>query len=236
MHIETRGEWAAKVYELFSKLSGGDGGARTNDNASASSVAIDHMIIIDRMVDVITPMLTQLTYTALIDELFTIKTGGVDQLHNRRTCVEIVELPRDAFPSVGDEQSPSATAAPVQPNRRIRLHSRDDALYADLRDAHIHAVPAVLSRHIRQLAQLEQTRHDARTVREYADFVRRLPALTAAKAAATTHTTIAELIKAHTQSEEFADRLTCEQGMARTRAYLRVQNFSMASIRTSARR
>ncbi len=124
-------------------------------------------------------------------------------------CVEIVELPRDAFPTAGDDPAPTA---PVQPNRRIRLHARDDALYADVRDAHIHAVPAVLSRHIRQLAQLEQTRHDARTVREYADFVRRLPILTAAKAAATTHTTIAELIKAQTQSDEFVDRLMCEQG------------------------
>jgi len=41
-------------------------------------IGIETMIIIDRTIDLVTPMCTQLTYEGLIDEIFHIKNGCVD--------------------------------------------------------------------------------------------------------------------------------------------------------------
>ena len=45
------------------------------DNLLGAAHAIDSLVIIDRRVDMITPMLTQLTYEGLIDEMIGIKNG-----------------------------------------------------------------------------------------------------------------------------------------------------------------
>jgi vacuolar protein sorting-associated protein 33A len=47
--------------------------SRTPATLSHTSEVIDSLIIIDRHVDMITPMLTQLTYEGLIDEFFGIQ-------------------------------------------------------------------------------------------------------------------------------------------------------------------
>ena len=46
----------------------------TPDTLLSPSADIDSLIIIDRRVDMITPLLTQLTYEGLIDELIGIKS------------------------------------------------------------------------------------------------------------------------------------------------------------------
>lgn len=43
----------------------------------AGSLAIDELILIDREVDCVTPMCTQLTYEGLLDEVLGIKNGSV---------------------------------------------------------------------------------------------------------------------------------------------------------------
>lgn len=43
------------------------------ENLMTPSTKIDSLIVIDRRVDMITPLLTQLTYEGLIDELIGIK-------------------------------------------------------------------------------------------------------------------------------------------------------------------
>jgi hypothetical protein len=45
----------------------------TNNDPSISSDKFDSLIILDRRVDMITPLLTQLTYEGLVDELIGIK-------------------------------------------------------------------------------------------------------------------------------------------------------------------
>jgi Proteins involved in synaptic transmission and general secretion, Sec1 family len=47
----------------------------TPDTLLAPSEKVDSLVILDRRVDMITPLLTQLTYEGLIDELIGIKNG-----------------------------------------------------------------------------------------------------------------------------------------------------------------
>lgn len=79
-----------KAYGLFPRIMGkGDGAKklanllvkmRPTSSASAdlaaTSSSFDSLIIIDRSTDLVTPMLTQLTYEGLLDELFGIKNGA----------------------------------------------------------------------------------------------------------------------------------------------------------------
>ena len=145
----------------------------------------------------VTPLLTQHTYAGMVDELFVIRT-------------DVAELPREAF-TAADEAAPSTSQTQVGP-KRVRLHAADDPLYGELRDAHADTLGAILGRHIRALTAQEQRRHDA-SVRELADFVRRLPQLTQAKQRAATHTTVAELI-ATARTDEFGERVVYELGVA----------------------
>ena len=43
----------------------------------AGAVSLDEIILIDRAVDMITPMCTQLTYEGLVDEILGIRNGSV---------------------------------------------------------------------------------------------------------------------------------------------------------------
>ena len=57
----------------------------------------------------------------------------------------------------------------------------------------------------------EGERHEARNVRELKQFVDKLPGMQAAKASLATHTTVAELVKAKIDCEEFRPSLELEQ-------------------------
>ena len=48
----------------------------SSDTLLSSSSRIDSLIVLDRRVDMITPLLTQLTYEGLVDELIGIKNCG----------------------------------------------------------------------------------------------------------------------------------------------------------------
>lgn len=55
-----------------------------SDNLSTRSDKMDSLIIIDRRVDMVTPLLTQLTYEGLIDEMIGVKNCApltLSQLH-----------------------------------------------------------------------------------------------------------------------------------------------------------
>ena len=61
-------------------------------NESQITPQIDNLMIIDRTVDSLTPLLSQLTYEGLIDELFTINNSQSSQFSR------ILELLSRAFP------------------------------------------------------------------------------------------------------------------------------------------
>lgn len=69
LKVTGRGPAASKVWELLERLN------REEDDKTfpVSSVAIEHLLLLDRSVDLLSPLVTQLTYEGLIDEIFGIK-------------------------------------------------------------------------------------------------------------------------------------------------------------------
>ncbi|EEB20262.1 vacuolar protein sorting 33A, putative [Pediculus humanus corporis] len=152
---------------------------------------IDHLLLIDRSVDLITPMATQLTYEGLIDELFGI---------NNTTA----QFPSERF--MKTENEPEVLTAI---KKQIILNSNDE-LFADIRDKHFNAVGHVLSRKAKHISAMYDVK-PGESVEQMSRFVMQLPQLKNSKRLLAIHTTIAELIKEKTDVPEFLDSLQVEQ-------------------------
>lgn len=115
-----KGQAAKQVWDLVTRLQ------REKDNAESTKTNqtcyIDQILLIDRNVDLITPLATQLTYEGLIDEIFGIKN-----------CT--ASFPIDNFLS-NEERNTESLA---EDKKQIVLNSADK-LFADIRDKNFNAV------------------------------------------------------------------------------------------------
>uniref|UniRef100_A0A673L6G5 Vacuolar protein sorting-associated protein 33A n=1 Tax=Sinocyclocheilus rhinocerous TaxID=307959 RepID=A0A673L6G5_9TELE len=174
----------------------------------------DTLLLLDRNVDLLTPLATQLTYEGLIDEIFGITNG-------------YVKLPPEKFAQ--KKQGEGGKDLPTEP-KKLQLNSAEE-LYAEIRDKNFNAVGVALSKKAKIISAAFEERHNAKTVGEIKQFVSQLPHMQAARGSLANHTSIAELIKditsksvercqlqqttivAHpsVSSEDFFDSLTVEQ-------------------------
>ncbi|XP_071447108.1 vacuolar protein sorting-associated protein 33A-like isoform X2 [Hetaerina americana] len=154
---------------------------------------IDHVLLLDRAVDLLSPLATQLTYEGLIDEIFGIQNS-------------IVEIPSDKFSSQVNTSSSNLS----KEIKQIELNSGEE-LFAEIRDKNFNAVGPALRRKANLISSQLDARSKEKTIQEMKQFVARLPHILASKQSLEVHTTIAELIKENTDSEEFLDSLQKEQ-------------------------
>ena len=92
---------------------------------------VDTLVIIDRLADLVTPMVTPLTYEGLVDEVM----GGI-----HHGCAR---LPRAVVADDADETA-SAAAADADGDRVAYALNSRDALYAEVRDLNIEELGARL--------------------------------------------------------------------------------------------
>ncbi|XP_072028942.1 vacuolar protein sorting-associated protein 33A-like [Amphiura filiformis] len=158
---------------------------------------IDTLLLLDRTVDLLTPLATQLTYEGLIDEIYGVQNTTV-------------KLPPEKFAKKDDgNQQQQQQDLPTEP-KKIQLNSSDE-LFALIRDKNFHAVGPELSRKAKSLSAAYEERKGAKTVRDIKQFVSKLPHIQAAKQSLATHTSIAELVKERTDKETFMDSLQTQQ-------------------------
>nr|5BUZ_A Chain A, SM (Sec1/Munc18-like) protein [Thermochaetoides thermophila DSM 1495]5BUZ_D Chain D, SM (Sec1/Munc18-like) protein [Thermochaetoides thermophila DSM 1495]5BV0_A Chain A, SM (Sec1/Munc18-like) protein [Thermochaetoides thermophila DSM 1495]5BV1_A Chain A, VPS33 [Thermochaetoides thermophila DSM 1495]5BV1_C Chain C, VPS33 [Thermochaetoides thermophila DSM 1495] len=203
-----KGENAKRVADLLSRmrqelLAGEEAGE--SDRAGLSpSTTIESVIIIDREVDFVTPLLTQLTYEGLIDEYFGIQ--------NNQTDVDAVIVGAPA-------QSAASTSTAVPTNssqsrkRKIQLDG-SDSLYSQLRDANFAIVGSLLNTVARRLKSDYESRHNTKTTAELKEFVKKLPGYQAEQQSLKIHSNIAEEIINYTRTEIFNKLLEVQQNLA----------------------
>uniref|UniRef100_A0A8C5LQK2 VPS33A core subunit of CORVET and HOPS complexes n=1 Tax=Leptobrachium leishanense TaxID=445787 RepID=A0A8C5LQK2_9ANUR len=154
----------------------------------------DTLLLLDRNVDMLTPLATQLSYEGLIDEVY-----GIQNSH--------VKLPPEKF--APKKQGEGGKDLPTEA-KKLLLNSAEE-LYAEIRDKNFNAVGSVLSKKAKIISAAFEGRHNAKTVGEIKQFVSQLPHMQAERTSLANHTSIAELIKDITTSEAFFDNLTVEQ-------------------------
>ncbi|KAJ1561754.1 hypothetical protein HK096_003449 [Nowakowskiella sp. JEL0078] len=166
-----------------------DGVNDTDRNIFPPSSEIDSLIIIDRTVDLVTPMCTQLTYEGLIDEKFGI----------RSTFVELdPSMHGPAIPPAGSSATPSISNRP----KKVPLNSQDK-LFGRLRDLNFAVIGGLLSQVARKIQDDYEGRHQAKTVTQIKDFVGKMGNLQAEHQSARLHTNITEEITKFTLDQDF---------------------------------
>ncbi|CRL07306.1 CLUMA_CG020285, isoform A [Clunio marinus] len=188
--IVGKGRFAEKVKELVKTMT-------FNENVGGNDKgSIDQLIILDRSIDILSALATQLTYEGLIDEFYGI---------NNTT----VSFPAEKFASPSEDINFSRVATSSE-KKQIMLNSREE-LYVELRDKNFNAVGRVLSRLAKFITSAANERHGEKTIQELKKIVETLPKFKANETSFSTHTTIATLIKDHISQYEFLDELSCEQ-------------------------
>lgn len=165
------------------------------------SATFENLIIIDREVDFATPLLTQLTYEGLLDEMFKIEHG--------MTEVDASILAA----SQGQQQSGASSTTPSH-KRKIPLSS-SDALFASLRHTHFTIVGSLLNRVARRLQSTYESRHNLtnQTTAEMKAFVSKLPGYQAESSSVKQHTSLLEALLSNTSSPLFRSALEAQQAL-----------------------
>lgn len=120
-------------------------------NQSSLGDTIDSLVIFDRKIDLMSPLLTQLTYEGLVDEAI-----GITNSH--------VEVPSSllAPPQNPPPATSSATAAanttPTDKPKKHQLSTASDPLLAQLRDLNFSSIARQLSKTAHRLAEAKVRR------------------------------------------------------------------------------
>ncbi|XP_014443593.1 vacuolar protein sorting-associated protein 33A isoform X1 [Tupaia chinensis] len=184
-----KGECARQVANMMIRMK-----REFTGSQNAIFPVFDNLLLLDRNVDLLTPLATQLTYEGLIDEIYGIQNS-------------YVKLPPEKF--APKKQGEGGKDLPTEA-KKLQLNSAEE-LYAEIRDKNFNAVGSVLSKKAKIISAAFEERHNAKTVGEIKQFVSQLPHMQAARGSLANHTSIAELIKDVTTSEDFFDKLTVEQ-------------------------
>lgn len=152
------------------------------------------MIILDRQVDMITPLVTPLTYEGLLDEVVGIENGFL-QLSLQTLNPE-------------EETNPSTVVA-------LGVHA-GDTLYAEVRDQHVEKFGSFLQNQAKALQESHANftnKGTKKDLNEIHQFVKQIPMFTQNLRSLTNHIHLAELIKAHTEQVTFREQWQTERSI-----------------------
>jgi hypothetical protein len=205
--ITGKGDHGKRLADLLARmrqeLIASEDTSDTNKLGLTPSTTIESLIVVDREIDFATPLLTQLTYEGLIDEVVGIKNNYADV---DTSVVGAAPQPQNAAKTVG--------AAPAQPKKRKILLDSTDKLYGQLRDTNFAIVGSLLNKVARRLQTDYDSRHGTKTTAELRDFVNKLPGYQEEQKSLKIHTGLAEEIMKHTRTDQFSRLLEVQQNLA----------------------
>ncbi|POY72706.1 hypothetical protein BMF94_4536 [Rhodotorula taiwanensis] len=198
-----KGDSARRLVDLLKRFRAEQPSAMAQGAPLANGV-IDSMIVLDRQVDMVSALCTQLTYEGLVDEVVGIKHSHID-----------------VDPNLLNPPPPASTSTPTQtsmnvPTPRKRKHllsSSTDQLFSELRDQNFAVVGSVLNRTARRLNEDYEKRHQAKTAAELRQFVGQLGGLQSEHQALRLHTNLTEQIMGLTRTDEFNIALEVQQNL-----------------------
>ncbi|XP_057798899.1 vacuolar protein-sorting-associated protein 33 homolog [Salvia miltiorrhiza] len=188
-NVRAKGKGAARVADILTRM-------QTEEPVNAANMGIplpeiNTLILLDREVDMITPMLTQLTYEGLIDEFLGVKNGAVEL---------------DAS-IMGAQQEGKKTKVPL---------NSSDKLFKETRDLNFEVVVQVLRQKATSMKQdYTEISTTTQTVSELKDFVKKLNSLPEM----TRHINLAQHLTTFTSKSVFAERLDMEQTLVEAQSY-----------------
>jgi len=173
---------------------------------------IQALLVIDRKIDLVTPMLTPLTYEGLIDKVLQIQVGG---------CVSVKKSVIE--PDDHDHQSQRGRGRDTtNKDPEILLPLNDsDPLYTEVRDKHVEVFGSFLQNQAKALKESHSqftNREMARDLSEIHQFVKQIPVFTRNLRLLKNHIHIAELVKSAAEATNFRQRWQTERSMLESEA------------------
>lgn len=159
--------------------------------------AISEVILIDRLVDPITPMLTMLTYEGLVDEFFGVNTSSV-------------ELPMEMVVDPSTQKDKPLTSAERLKKVKVPLNS-NDAVFADIRDMNFGRVGPNLNEKARIIEEYYNKRHEAHTVPALKAYIGQFADFQSRHKAVSIHTRVVKVLINWTADPSFLSQLEAEQ-------------------------
>ena len=193
--IHGRGDYAQKVWEVFARLK-----ELQNTRPSISKKkgpSITEVVIFDRQCDLVTPLLSQLTYEGILDDVYRVRSG-------------YVEIPK--------------MVAEKDQDSKLRVNSTDP-VFEEIRSLHFSAVPNVLFAISKDLKETYHIGKMSSTVPQLKSFVQRLPELTKKHDSLAIHIKVSESIVAKKKDEEFSRQLFFERAILEAADKLSVTEY-----------
>ena len=198
--IQVKGSCAQHVYELMCRMR-----KELNHDVYSGESEVDSLLLFDRTADIASPMITQLTYEGLIDEIFGINYGQVEAEVDVSTPVGD---PDGGGPGGGSSSSGSRYVMEKRV-KKIAL-SNKDRVFAEIRNRNFVAVGDVLNKKACYINEGYESRKNL-SISEIREFMKRLPQLQEEHLSLGYHINIAQKINEVTKEQDFAQNLTIEQ-------------------------
>eukprot|EP00943_MAST-04B_sp_MAST-4B-sp1_P005928 g5928.t1 len=170
---------------------------------------IDSLLVLDRMVDPVSPLCTPLTYEGLIDELIVMQQKNAPDAYPDtpwlcQGCMWKSTANKIVCSICGLQRPKEGVTSPVPLNS-------NDQLYAEVRNTNIGVLLPKLSQRASEMSQLENSREQMESLDEIHRFVKDLPMLQANKKSLKRHIDLTEKLQVTTNSMSFKELWQVEQ-------------------------
>lgn len=180
-----------------------DQGGDDADDGQEANPEIKAAIILDRMIDLVTPLVTPLTYEGLLDDLVKIDAG-------------IIKVETDIISPPDEETQPSGSASAAEKRPKyMHLPLNDlDTLYVEVRDQHVEKFGSFLQEQAKALKESHTNFSDKnKDLTEIHQFVKQIPIFTKNLKSLTNHIHLAEMVKHMTEQSDFRQRWQTERSI-----------------------
>ena len=205
--IKGKGDYSYQIYQLMQNFKKQKQALHHDQNNLSHPLhmnTITNLILLDRSVDMITPLLTQGTYEGLIDEFFTIK--------NSRIIV-------DEYITGGKGNG-----------RREHLLNNADVLFSEIRNFNFRVLGPYLHNKAASIKDTYSERHEAKSVNEMHKFIRKFKSAHSEHTFLQTHINLAEYISKTTRTVQFDTKMDIEQFALSSEEYTMIEEYIISSI------
>ena len=178
------------------------------------SETVAALIVLDRKIDMVTPLVTPLTYEGLLDDVVGIANGCMN------VNVDVINPPDENQPEPGGSSSPdrkqNSKLEPPKSKVVTLAMNETDTMFSEIRDQHVEQFGSYLQQQAKSM-QAQQNDFKAtgkqKELSELHQFVKQLPHMKQKFQYLTTHIHLAELIKSTTEQSTFRERWQMERTM-----------------------
>ncbi|XGW18058.1 hypothetical protein V3C99_002565 [Haemonchus contortus] len=198
--IYSRGKWAQDVARMVYKM-----GPCENEQQSPP-LRINRLVIVDRWIDPLTPLLHQLTYAGMLDEMY-----GINMVGSIKVSLAEFENNDNADPFALKE-----------------IHLNDEVFYR-LKNVHINAIGFELAKILADIKEDEEFDRDRMSVAEYQVLVKKMPQILLRKKLCSVHMRLAEMAREKLY-ESYADYIRVEKELLESATADKIHPFIEEAI------